>query len=82
VSGAGKEICRSRKAVFKTVAANLINLQCRNVLWTSDCINWEKGATIMNTTLSQICQLPELNSGIAMDAAKANIVTLKDARNS
>lgn len=36
----------------------------------------------MNNTLSQIYQLPESNSGIAMDAAEANILLLKDARNS
>ena len=82
MDGVGKEICRSRKEVFKTVAANLINLQCRNVLWTSECTNWEGGAIIMNNTLSQICQLRETNSGIVMDAAKANILVLKDARNS
>lgn len=39
-------------------------------------------AIIMNDTLSQVSQLPEPNSGIAMDAAKVNILILLDARDS
>lgn len=78
MNGVGKEICRSRKEIFKPVASNLINLQCRNVLWA----NWEGGAVIMNNALSHNCQLPESNSDIAMDAAKANGLIVKDARNS
>lgn len=35
----------------------------------------------MNNTLSQVYQLPESNLGIAMGAAKVNILILLDARN-
>lgn len=59
--------------------ASLVKLQCINVSWTST--NWEGGVTIMINTLSQVCQLPESNSGIARDAAKVNILILLDARN-